>query len=134
MERILRFFSLDRLYNYAGMAGGLLAGALGGWDVPVKILVGAMALDYFSGVMVAVREKTLSSAVGFHGLARKLMVFLMIMMAAGLDRLTGQEGACRSAAVLFYFVNEAVSLMENAAKLGLSLPEKLTDVLAQLKK
>jgi len=133
MEKIAAYFSLNRLYNYFGLLAGGLLSALGGWDLPLKALVGAMALDYVSGVIVAVRQKKLSSATGFLGLARKLMVFLIIMAAGALDALTGQESLCRTAAITFYFVNEAVSLLENAAKLELPLPQKLMDVLAQLK-
>lgn len=133
MEKLAAFFSLDRLYNYLGLLCGGLAAALGGWDVPLQALVGAMALDYASGVLVAVKERNLSSAVGFAGLARKLTIFLIVIVAGSLDALTGQQNVCRAAAVAFYFVNEAVSLLENAAKLGLPVPEKIVDVLAQLK-
>ena len=133
MEKFAAFFRLDRLYNYFGLlCGGLLA-ALGGWDMPLKALVGAMALDYLSGVIVAVKEKKLSSAVGFAGLARKLMIFLIVIIAGSLDALTGQQNVCRTAAIAFYFVNETVSLLENAAKLGLPVPKKILDTLAQLK-
>ena len=113
MERIIAYFSWDRLYNYFGMLAGFVLSALGGWDVPLRLLVAAMALDYLSGVLAAIREKKLSSAVGFHGLARKLTVFLLIILASALDVLVGSGPACRSAAILFYFVNEAVSLLEN---------------------
>ena len=71
--------------------------------------------------------------MGFAGLARKLTIFLIVIVAGSLDALTGQQNVCRAAAVAFYFVNEAVSLLENAAKLGLPVPEKIVDVLAQLK-
>lgn len=133
MEKLASFFSLDRLYNYWGLLCGGLLSALGGWDLPLRALVGAMALDYVSGVTVAVKEKKLSSAVGFTGLARKLMIFLIVIVAGSLDALTGQQNVCRAAAVAFYFVNEAVSLLENAAKLGLPVPKKILDALAQLK-
>lgn len=133
MEKVLAFFSLDRLYNYFGLLGGALLASLGGWDVPLKALVGAMALDYASGVIIAVRDKKLSSAVGFKGLMRKLMIFLIVIMAGGLDALTGQANVCRTAAVAFYFVNEAVSLLENAARLDLPVPERLLSVLEQLR-
>lgn len=133
MERMIAYLSLDRLYNYFGLAAGAFASALGGWDVPVKALTAAMALDYASGVIVAVMQKKLSSAVGFKGLARKAMVFLIVIMAACLDSLTGQQNVCRAAVIAFYFVNESVSLMENAAKLGLPVPKKLLEALEQLR-
>ena len=85
MDRLASFFSLDRLYNYLGLLCGGLAAALGGWDVPLQALVGAMALDYASGVLVAVKERKLSSAVGFAGLARKLTIFLIVIVAGSLD-------------------------------------------------
>ena len=133
MDRIVSYFSWDRFYNYIGMFAGSLLSALGGWDAPLRLLVAAMTLDYLSGVLAAVREKKLSSAVGFHGLARKLTVFLIIALAASLDALTGSTPTCRSAAVLFYTVNEAVSLTENAARLGVPLPAKLKEILEQLR-
>lgn len=133
MDKLIAFFSLDRLYNYFGLIFGTILSALGGWDVPLKALVAAMALDYLSGVIIAIKEKKLSSATGFTGLARKLMVFLIVITAAALDALTGQQNLCRTAAIAFYFVNESVSLLENAAKLGLPVPEKLVDVLEQVR-
>ena len=133
MDKLIAFFSLDRLYNYFGLIFGTILSALGGWDVHLKALVAAMALDYLSGVIIAIKEKKLSSATGFTGLARKLMVFLIVITAAALDALTGQQNLCRTAAIAFYFVNESVSLLENAAKLGLPVPEKLVDVLEQVK-
>jgi len=133
MERMISYLSLDRLYNYFGLAAGAMVSALGGWDVPLRALTAAMALDYASGVIAAAMQKKLSSAVGFSGLARKAMVFLIIIMAACLDSLTGQQNVCRTAVIAFYFVNESVSLMENAAKLGLPVPKKLLDALEQLR-
>ena len=133
MEKMATFFSLDRLYNYLGLLCGGLAAALGGWDVPLQALVGAMALDYASGVLVAVKERKLSSAVGFAGLARKLTIFLIVIVAGSLDALTGQQNVCRAGAVAFYFVHDAFSLLGNAATLGLPVPDKIVYVLAPLK-
>ena len=92
-----------------------------------------LAKDKNLNRLVAVKERKLSSAVGFAGLARKLTIFLIVIVAGSLDALTGQQNVCRAAAVALYFVNEAVSLLENAAKLGLPVPEKIVDVLTQLK-
>ena len=133
MDKLSAFFSWNRLYNYVGLLSGGILSALGGWDMPLQALVAAMALDYISGVTVAIKEKKLSSSVGFSGLARKMTVFLIVIMSGALDALTGQQNVCRTAAITFYFVNEAVSLLENSAKLGLPLPEKLTEILTQLK-
>ena len=133
MEKLSSFLSLGRLYNYLVLLSGAALSALGGWDVPLRALVMAMMLDYLSGVIVAVRDRKLSSAVGFIGLARKGMVFLIVIAAGCLDALVGQDSLCRTAAIAFYFVNESVSLLENAAKLGLPVPQKLREALAQLK-
>ena len=92
-----------------------------------------MALDYITGVLSAIKEKKLSSSVGFWGLLRKGVIFLVVMLAAQLDAALGQEAVCRTAAILFYIANEAVSMTENAAKLGVPVPGKILDVLEQLK-
>lgn len=133
MNKWLSFFSLDRMYNYFGLLGGALLSALGGWDMPLQMLVGAMALDYASGVLIAIIEKKVSSSVGFIGIARKTMIFLIVMIASGLDAFLGQTAVCRTAAIAFYFVNESVSLLENAAKLGLPIPEFIREALEQVR-
>lgn len=134
MSRVTGFLSLDRLYNYLGLLGGALLSALGGWDMPLKALVAAMGFDYLSGVLVAIRQKKLSSAVGFIGIARKTTVFGVVIVASALDALLGQPSLCRTAAISFYFVNESVSLLENAALLGVPVPQRVKDTLEQLRK
>ena len=132
-EKTVEFFRWNRLYNYVGLLGGAMLSALGGWDLPLRGLVGAMALDYASGVIVAVRERRLSSQVGFHGIARKLMIFLIVIISGSLDALLGEGAVCRTAAIAFYFTNEAVSLLENAKRIGLPVPEAIVQRLAQVK-
>ena len=132
-EKTVEFFRWNRLYNYAGLLGGAMLSALGGWDLPLRGLVGAMALDYASGVIVAIRERTLSSQVGFQGIARKLMIFLIVIISGSLDALLGEGAVCRTAAIAFYFTNEAVSLLENAKRIGLPVPEAIVQRLAQVK-
>ena len=132
--KIAEFFSLNRLYNYLGLVCGALLSALGGWDMPLKVLVGAMALDYASGVLVAIIQKKLSSRVGFTGLARKLMIFLIVIIAGSLDALLGESSVCRTATLAFYFVNESISLLENASTLGLPIPDFIKETLEQVRK
>ena len=132
-EKMVEFFRWNRLYNYAGLLGGAMLSALGGWDLPLRGLVGAMALDYVSGVIVAIRERKLSSQVGFHGIARKLMIFLIVIISGSLDALLGEGAVCRTAAIAFYFTNETVSLLENAKRIGLPVPEAIVQRLAQVK-
>lgn len=133
LKEAARYLNMDRVYNWLGALAGTAVGLMGGWDAAMKVLTVCMALDYTTGVLSAIREKKLSSSVGFWGLLRKGVIFLVVMLAAQLDAALGQEAVCRTAAILFYIANEAVSMTENAAKLGVPVPGKILDVLEQLK-
>ena len=133
MKEAARYLNMDRVYNWLGALAGMTVGLMGGWDAAMKVLTVCMALDYITGVLSAIKEKKLSSSVGFWGLLRKGVIFLVVMLAAQLDAALGQEAVCRTAAILFYIANEAVSMTENAAKLGVPVPGKILDVLEQLK-
>lgn len=94
-----------------------------------------MALDYITGVIVAIINKKLSSEIGFKGLAKKLLILIFIALAHILDvNVLGTYPVLQSAIMAFFIANEGISLIENAAKLGLPIPNKLLDVLKQLKK
>ena len=134
MGSVARYLDMDKIYNWAGAIAGTVVGLLGGWDAGLNVLAVCMVLDYITGVLSAIKEKKLSSSVGFWGLLRKGVIFLVVMLAAQLDAALGQEAVCRTAAILFYIANEAVSMTENAAKLGVPVPGKILDVLEQLKK
>ena len=96
-------------------------------------LVVFMALDYVTGVMCAIADKKLSSGVGFKGISRKILIILLVGVAHIIDtKVVGTGSALRSAVVCFYLSNEGLSLLENAAHIGLPIPEKLKDTLAQL--
>ena len=133
LKEAARYLNMDRVYNWLGALAGMTVGLMGGWDAAMKVLTVCMALDYITGVLSAIKEKKLSSSVGFWGLLRKGVIFLVVMLAAQLDAALGQEAVCRTAAILFYIANEAVSMTENAAKLGVPVPGKILDVLEQLK-
>lgn len=133
LKEAARYLNMDRVYNWLGALAGTAVGLMGGWDAAMKVLTVCMALDYITGVLSAIKEKKLSSSVGFWGLLRKGVIFLVVMLAAQLDVALGQEAVCRTAAILFYIANEAVSMTENAAKLGVPVPGKILDVLEQLK-
>lgn len=133
LKEAARYLNMDRVYNWLGALAGMTVGLMGGWDAAMKVLTVCMALDYITGVLSAIKEKKLSSSVGFWGLLRKGVIFLVVMLAAQLDAALGQEAVCRTAAILFYIANEAVSMTENAAELGVPVPRKLLDVLAQLR-
>lgn len=117
---------------FAGV-GGWLGYFLGGYDGLLYALVIFMAADYITGVMCAVSDKKLSSAVGFKGICRKVLILMLVGIANLLDvQVIGTGAVLRTAVIFFYLSNEGVSLLENAAHLGLPIPEKLKGILAQL--
>ena len=113
--------------------GGWLGWFLGGCDGLLIALVVFVVIDYVTGVMCAVSDKKLSSEVGFKGICRKVLIFLLVGIANILDvQVIGTGSVLRTAGIFFYLSNEGVSLLENAAHLGLPVPEKMKDILAQL--
>ena len=113
--------------------GGWLGYFLGGCDGLLVALVVFAAVDYITGVMCAVADKKLSSEVGFKGICRKVLIFLLVGIANILDvHVIGTGSVLRTAVIFFYISNEGVSLLENAAHLGLPVPEKIKAVLEQL--
>lgn len=115
------------------MIGGWLGYFLGGCDGLFIALVMFVVMDYISGVMCAIADKNLSSEVGFKGICRKVLIFILVGIANILDvQVIGTGSVLRTAIIFFYISNEGVSLLENAAHLGLPVPEKLKVVLKQL--
>ena len=113
--------------------GGWLGWFLGGCDGLLYALIAFVVIDYVTGVMCAIADKTLSSAVGFKGLARKVLIFCLVGIGHFLDLYVIQTGSVlRTAIIFFYISNEGISLLENSAHLGLPIPEKLKAVLEQL--
>ena len=113
--------------------GGWLGYFLGGCDGLLYALIAFVAIDYITGVMCAVIDRKLSSAVGFKGICRKVLIFLLVGIANILDvHVIGTGSVLRTAVSFFYISNEGVSLLENAAHLGLPVPEKIKTVLEQL--
>ena len=113
--------------------GGWLGYFLGGCDGLLIALVVFVAVDYLTGVMCAISDKKLSSEVGFKGICRKVLIFLLVGIANILDvQVIGTGSVLRTAVIFFYLSNEGVSLLENAAHLGLPVPEKMKEILEQL--
>lgn len=113
--------------------GGWLGYFLGGCDGLLYALIAFVAIDYITGVMCAISDKTLSSEVGFRGICRKMLIFLLVGIGHIVDaQVIGSGGVLRTAVIFFYLSNEGVSLIENAAHLGLPVPDKLKAVLEQL--
>jgi len=127
----LRFWSIIQLI-FAGV-GGWLGYFLGGCDGLLVALIIFVICDYITGVLCAVTDRKLSSAIGFKGISRKVLIFILVGIANILDiHVLGHEGVLRTAIIFFYISNEGISLTENAAHLGLPVPEKLKNVLGQL--
>lgn len=115
------------------MIGGWLGYFLGGCDGLLIALVMFVVMDYISGVMCAIADKTLSSEVGFKGIFRKVLIFVLVGIANILDvQVIGTGSVLRTAVIFFYISNEGISLLENAGYLGLPIPEKIKTVLEQL--
>lgn len=113
--------------------GGWLGYFLGGCDGLLYALLAFVVADYLTGVMCAINDKKLSSEVGFKGICRKVLVFVLVGIANILDvQVVGTGSVLRTAIIFFYISNEGVSLLENAGHLGLPIPEKLKAVLEQL--
>ncbi len=113
--------------------GGWLGYFLGGCDGLLYALIAFVVVDYITGVMCAAADKKLSSEVGFKGIAKKVLIFLLVGIANILDvQVIGTGSVLRTAIIFFYISNEGVSLLENAGHLGLPIPEKLREILEQL--
>ena len=113
--------------------GGWLGYFVGGCDGLLYALIAFVIIDYITGVMCAVTDKKLSSAVGFKGICRKVLIFALVGIGHILDtHVFGETGVLRTAVIFFYISNEGVSLLENAGHLGLPIPSKVKAVLEQL--
>lgn len=106
----------------------------GTWDLALQILITLMALDYATGWMRAYLNKELSSNVGLKGIARKGVIFVVLIVAVSLDRLLNvDKWIFRTLVCYFYIANEGLSILENCGSLGLPIPEKIKEALLQLK-
>ena len=113
--------------------GGFLGWYLGGVDGFLYALIAFVLVDYITGVMCAISDKRLSSEVGFKGICRKVLIFVLVGIGNLVDvYVLGEAGVLRTAVIFFYLSNEGVSLLENSAHLGLPIPQKLKSVLEQL--
>jgi toxin secretion/phage lysis holin len=133
----MRDFRIDLIWTKVQIAvsaiGGWLGYFLGGVDGLMIALIIFMVLDYVTGIMCAVLDKKLSSAIGFRGIFKKVLILMLVGIANIVDEhVVGTGSALRGAVICFYLSNEGLSLLENAAYIGLPVPEKLKDVLAQL--
>lgn len=135
MSYLTGVIKLDSLQVIAGITTAALGTAasalLGGWDMWLQVLVYFVIADYLTGVLAAFCLKKLSSEVGARGIAKKVFIFLLVGIAYQIDMLAGTE-LVRAAVCAFYIGIEGLSVLENAGKLGIPLPEVLTSALEQM--
>ena len=133
----MKDFSVDLVWTKVQIAitaiGGWVGYFEGGMDGMLIALIVLMSLDYISGVMCAIVDRKLSSAIGFRGICKKVLILMLVGVANIVDlHVVGTGSALRGAVICFYMSNEALSLFENAAHIGLPIPDKLREALAQL--
>lgn len=127
---------LEKLFNGVSIAGGIVGGFLcqwlGGWDVILKALLVLIVLDYVTGVLKAIATKSLSSQIGFNGLIRKVVIFIVVATAVTVQSVIGDAVPLREIVIIFFICNEGISLLENASEF-VPIPEKLKETLIQLR-
>ena len=133
----MRDVTIDLVWNriqiFITALGGFLGWYLGGSDGLLITLIVFACIDYITGVMCAISDRALSSAIGFRGISRKILIFALVGIGHIVDaQVIGTGSALRTAVICFYLSNEGVSILENAGHLGLPIPDKLKTVLEQL--
>lgn len=112
--------------------GGFCGYFLGGWDTTLRVLLIMAAIDYITGVIAAGYNGELKSKVGFKGIAKKVVLFLLVGAATQADLAIGTNSAIREATIFFFIGNELLSLLENAGRMGIPLPQSLTNAVEVL--
>ena len=133
----MRDFHIDLIWTKVQIAitaiGGWVGYFVGGMDGLLIALIVLMSLDYISGIMCAIIDKKLSSAIGFRGICKKALILMLVGVANIVDvHVVGTGSALRGAVISWYLSNEGLSLLENAAHIGLPVPDPLKNALAQL--
>ncbi|OQM47543.1 holin [Anoxybacillus sp. UARK-01] len=125
---------LDVIYKTGAAVIGAVVGFLfGGWSELLSILLAFVIIDYVTGTMAAYKEGSLRSAVGFKRIPKKVMIFLLVAVGHLIDRVVGTNGLFRDATIFFYLANEALSIIENAGRIGLPVPEQMKQAIEVLK-
>lgn len=128
--------NIEKLFNWIslliGIAGGVLAHYMGGWDILLRTILFLAVCDYVTGCIKAIYMKRLSSEIGFKGLLKKIVMFIVIAVSYIIQELIGGAIPLREVVIMFYIANEGISLLENAA-IFVPIPERLKDVLLQIR-
>ena len=124
----------DKYFSFCVGSIGAVGNYLwGGWDMALQTLIGLMILDYITGIICAGKDQMFSSAIGFRGLGKKVVILIVVAVAVLIDRIIGTNGIARSLVIFFYASMEGISILENAARVGVPVPDKLKEMLVQLK-
>lgn len=124
---------LDYIKLAAVQIGAIIGAFIGNITGMIWALLIFAIIDYITGVTAAILEHKLSSEIGFRGITRKVLLFLIVGVANVLDvYVIGSGGVCRSMVLVFYIANEGLSIIENVARCGVPVPEKLKVILKQL--
>jgi toxin secretion/phage lysis holin len=117
----------------AAILGGFAGLIFGESTEILRSLLWMMAIDYGTGMAAGYKEKTLSSKVGFKGIAKKVVILAMVALAHQVDSALGTKNMFRDATIVFYMANELLSIFENAGRIGVPVPERLTQAVEVLK-
>lgn len=124
----------DKCFSMAVAGVGTCANyVFGGWDMALQTLLLLMVLDYVTGLICAGKDKVLSSSTGFRGLGKKIIILIVVGVGVSVDNIAGTNGLVRNMVIFFYASMEGISILENAARAGVAVPDKLKDMLVQLK-
>ncbi|MCI8486098.1 MAG: phage holin family protein [Clostridia bacterium] len=127
---------MEKMFNSIsiafGVIGGLIVSFLGGWDGLAITLVSFIVLDWITGLLKAIYNKNLSSYTGFKGIIKKVVILIVVGVAVLLEKNMGIP-AIREIVMMFFIANEGISLLENVSQMGIPFPEKLKDILIQLR-
>ncbi len=126
---------LDKAKIIFALSGGVFGWLFGAFDSLIYALIAFVAIDYITGVLVAIHNRTVSSEIGFKGISKKVMIFALVALGNIIDQnIISSGSSIRTMIIMFYLSNEGISIIENAGKIGLPLPQKLKAILRQLNK
>lgn len=128
---------MEKAFNiiniFWSVAAGTMAFMFGAWDMILWALIIIMSLDYITGIIKAVYNKQVSSGIGFKGILKKITILVVVVLANIIQVLTGGNVAIREIVIMFYIVNESISILENVAAVSTKMPEQLKNILLQLR-
>ena len=124
---------IEHIRLILAFVGGILGCIFGGFNSLIYALTAFVAIDYITGVLLAIRDKKISSEVGYRGIVRKFLIFLIVSMGNIMDNyVLGTGSTLRTLVIMFYLANEGISILEKAGQLGLPIPKKLREAIEKL--